>query len=254
MPLFLTSLNSGSNGNCYYIGNEQHAVLVDAGLSCRETRKRLNRLNLDLENVRAVFISHEHSDHIRGTEVISRKYNIPVYISSGTYLNSKLDLDPDLLRTFNPNETIEIGGLSICAFPKLHDGADPYSFTISGDGITAGVFTDIGEACNNLTHHFGRCQAAFLEANYDEQMLENGHYPVFLKTRIRSKVGHLSNIQALNLFNYHRSPDLQLLVLSHLSQHNNDPDIVSGLFAPHANGTRIEIASRHKETEVFLIA
>ncbi|MCX6271105.1 MAG: MBL fold metallo-hydrolase [Bacteroidetes bacterium] len=253
MSIFLAALNSGSNGNCYYVGNEQDAVLVDAGISCRETERRMSRLGLTLEKVRAVFISHEHTDHIRGAEVLSRKYKLPVYLSVVTYLNSLLQIETEQLRTFSANERLEIGSLNVCPFPKLHDGADPYSFTVMTEGLTAGVFTDIGEACPNLVHHFGYCHAAFLEANYDEVMLDEGNYPVYLKNRIKSKVGHLSNNQALDLFNRHKAPYLSHLILSHLSEHNNHPDIVNALFAPHANGTLIEIASRYEPTGVFCV-
>lgn len=253
MSLFIASLNSGSNGNCYYVGNKQDAVLVDAGISRKETERRMHRLGLTIDKVRAIFISHEHSDHIRGVEVLSRKHNIPVYMSPATYLSSSLDIAPELLRTFTPNEKIDIAGLSIHALPKQHDGIDPFSFTVTHDGTTVGVFTDIGEPCSNVIGHFSHCHAAFLEANYDETMLEEGKYPVYLKKRIRSQVGHLSNLQALELFNNHRSPSLKLLILSHLSQHNNHPQIVQDLFAKHANGTRIVIASRHEESDVFCV-
>jgi len=253
MSLFFTSLNSGSNGNCYYIGNEQDAILIDAGISCRETEKRMSGLGLSLEKVRAIFISHEHSDHIRGAEVLSRKYSIPVYMSAVTCLNSVVPVETNLMRTFTAAEKLDISSLRVCPFPKQHDSVDPYSFTVSFNGITVGVFTDIGEACPNLVHHFSLCHAAFLEANYDEVMLEEGNYPSYLKKRIKSSVGHLSNLQALELFTRHKSPFLTHLILSHLSAHNNHPSVVDKLFSQHANGTRIEIASRYKETEVFCI-
>lgn len=253
MSLFLSSLNSGSNGNCYYIGNEHDAVLIDAGISCRETIQRMTRLGLSVQKVRAIFISHEHSDHIRGVGVLSRKYGIPVYMSSVILLNGLVSIEPELIRSFSADGEMNICSLKVFAFSKLHDSADPYSFTISHNGITAGVFTDIGEACPNVINHFSRCHAAFLEANYDEVMLEEGRYPLFLKRRIKSRVGHLSNVQALELFNQHKSPFLSHLILSHLSEHNNHPAIVDKIFSPHSNGTRIEIASRYRETEVFRI-
>jgi len=253
MSLYITSLNSGSNGNCYYIGNEQEAVLVDAGISCREIERRMTSLGLSVGNIKAIFVSHEHSDHIRGVGVLSRKHSIPVYMSAQTCLSSIIPVEPDLIRTFQSNETINTGSLQVDAFPKLHDSIDPYSFTVHYDGITIGVFTDIGEPCANVIHHFGRCHAAFLEANYDERMLDDGTYPVYLKRRIKSQTGHLSNNQALELFTKHKAPHLQHLILSHLSEHNNHPGIVSRLFEPHANGTRIRIASRYRETEVICV-
>ena len=253
MSLYLASLNSGSNGNCYYIGNDHNAVLIDAGISCRQTERRMARLGLSVDKVRAVFISHEHTDHTRGVEVLSRKHRIPVYITPATHRKSGLYLVPKLVRPFTAHEQIQIGGLSVTPVPKHHDGIDPHSFTISYNNITAGVFTDIGIACDHIIHHIRRCHAAFLEANYDETMLEEGPYPVYLKRRIRGEEGHLSNIQALELFQNHRSSYLKLLVLSHLSAQNNNPQIVYDLFTPHANGTRIAVASRYEETELFHI-
>jgi len=253
MSLYITSLNSGSNGNSYYIGNEQDAVLVDAGISCREIERRLTSLGLPIENIRGIFVSHEHSDHIRGVGVLSRKHTIPVYMSAQTALSSLIPAEPELIRTFMGNETIQIGSLHVDTFSKLHDSIDPYSFTVHFNGITIGVFTDIGEPCPNVRHQFSRCHAAFLESNYDERMLDDGSYPIYLKRRIKSQVGHLSNVQALELFTQHKAPHLQHLILSHLSEHNNHPGIVSRLFEPHANGTQIRIASRYRETEVIRV-
>ena len=253
MNLYLSSLNSGSNGNCYYVGNDNDAVLIDAGISCRETERRMSRLGLSVSKVRAIFISHEHTDHTRGVAVLSRKHRIPVYITSLTKSHSGLPLEQQLIRSFSADETIIIGSLIVNSFAKQHDGIDPHSFTVTSNDITAGVFTDIGTPCERLIYHVGRCHAAFLEANYDEKMLDEGHYPIYLKRRIRGDKGHLSNLQALELFRNHRSPFLQLLVLSHLSAQNNHPHVVHDLFIPHANGTRIAIASRYEESEVFCI-
>jgi len=252
--LYFTSLNSGSNGNCYYVGTNHDAVLIDAGISCRETEYRMARLGLSLAKVRAILISHEHTDHTMGVELLSRKHRIPVYITPATHLNSRLRLDPLLLQPFSAHEELHFGSLTVKAFPKQHDAAHPHSFTVTGRGITVGVFTDIGSVCEQLIHHFGQCHAAFLEANYDETMLEEGRYPYFLKKRIRGGKGHLSNLQALELFNSYRAPFLELLVLSHLSQQNNHPRIVTDLFTPHVNGTRVAIASRFGESEVFSLS
>jgi phosphoribosyl 1,2-cyclic phosphodiesterase len=253
MNLYLSSLNSGSNGNCYYVGNEHNAVLIDAGISCRETERRMKRLGLSLLNVRAIFITHEHSDHTRGVQVLSRKYRIPVYITSLTQRNSGLDLSPLLVRRFTADEPVQIEDLTVSSFSKPHDGIDPHSFTVTSHSITAGIFTDIGTATEELTFHLSQCHAAFLEANYDEMMLEKGRYPAYLKRRIRGENGHLSNMQALELFKNHRSSFMELLVLSHLSAQNNRPEIVRELFAPNANGTHIAIASRYEESEVYCI-
>ncbi|HET7118733.1 MAG TPA: MBL fold metallo-hydrolase [Hanamia sp.] len=253
MSLFITSLNSGSNGNCYYVGNNTEAILVDAGISCREIEKRMKRLGLKIENVKAVFISHEHTDHINGLPTLIKKYQIPVYITPLTMKHGGLIFEEKLIHTFVSHHPVIINGLSIIAFPKFHDASDPYSFVISCDGICVGVFTDIGAPCRHVKKYFQRCHAAFLEANYDEEMLEKGGYPVYLKNRIRGGMGHLSNKQALELFISYRPKFMNHLIMSHLSKNNNSPGLVQQLFDNNAGDVRIIIASRDHETEVFHI-
>lgn len=257
MSLYIASLNSGSNGNCYYIGNGQEAVLIDAGLSCRETEQRMRRLGLSMDLVRGIFISHEHDDHIRGLEVLSRRYQLPVYITGDTLSHGQLSLDERLLRPFDTSGPVAIGNLNVLAFSKTHDAVDPHSFIISTQKedsvIRIGVFTDIGHVCDNLTRYFTLCHAAFLEANYDEQLLEEGRYPWPLKTRIRGGKGHLSNSQALELFVRHRPAFMSHLLLAHLSQDNNRPALVQALFEEASQGTHIVVASRHGESELYAI-
>jgi len=251
MSLFIASLNSGSNGNCYYLGNEHEAVLIDAGISCRETEKRMARLGLTMQKIKAIFISHEHSDHIRGVEVLAKKYKLPVYITLHTLRNGGLYLDESQVVPFSAYQPVQIGDLVVSAFPKLHDAIEPHSFIISCRDVKVGVFTDIGEACEHVIFHFGQCHAAFLEANYDDDMLNSGRYPYHLKARIRGSKGHLSNKQALDIFTGHKAPYLSHLLLSHLSKDNNDPALVQQLFNAYADETRIVVASRYEETAVY---
>lgn len=253
MSLFVASLNSGSNGNCYYIGNDKEAILVDAGISCRETERRMKRLNLDIDKVKAIFISHEHTDHISGLTTLSKKYQLPVYITAATQRHGNLNLDKKVVRRFKANQPVKIGELTITPFQKAHDAGDPHSFTVASASVNIGVFTDIGIACDKVIHHFKQCHAVFLEANYDTDMLMNGNYPYHLKKRISDGNGHLSNHQALELFLNHRPAFMSHLILSHLSKNNNDPELVSQLFHPHAAGAHIIIASRYKETEVYQV-
>ncbi len=253
MSLFISSLNSGSNGNCYYVGNETEAILVDAGISCREIEKRMKRLGLLMEKVKAVFISHEHSDHIKGLPVLVKKYRLPVYITDATRQNGRLEFETNLANLFNAHEAVQIGNLSITAFPKFHDASDPYSFVIGCKQVYVGVFTDIGKPCKNVIQYFKQCHAAFLEANYDEEMLKNGNYPFHLKRRISGGMGHLSNKEALQLFLTHRPHFMSHLLLSHLSKNNNSPELVQQIFNAHAGNVQITVASRFCETEVFHI-
>jgi phosphoribosyl 1,2-cyclic phosphodiesterase len=254
MPVFIASLNSGSNGNCYYVGNENEAVLVDVGISCREVERRMQRLGLDMHKIRAIFISHEHTDHISGLSVTAHKYKLPVYITGQTFRNTNITLREDQVITFNAILPVAVGNLSIKAFQKHHDASDPHSFVVSSStGISVGVFTDIGNPCRELIYHFKQCHAAFLESNYDEEMLMNGKYPYFLKNRIRGGLGHLSNAQAFQLFTEHRPTFMSHLLLAHLSKDNNCPKLVEDLFCSHGSDTHIVIASRFQETPVFEI-
>jgi phosphoribosyl 1,2-cyclic phosphodiesterase len=227
--------------------------LVDAGISCRETEKRLLRLGLSMKKVKAIFVSHEHSDHINGIAVLAKKYQLPVYITQPTLISGKLNIEQHLVFSFIAFEAISIGELLITAFPKFHDASNPHSFIISCGDIKVGVFTDIGIACEQVVHHFSQCHAAFLEANYDDEMLDNGGYPYHLKRRIRGGHGHLSNKQALDLFIGHKPAFMSHLLLSHLSKNNNSPQLVQNLFEACADGITIIVASRFEETPVYQI-
>lgn len=251
MSLSIASLNSGSNGNCYYIGNATEGVLIDAGISCRETERRLKRLGLSMKMVKAIFITHEHADHINGLPKLVKKYYLPVYMTQLTKSNLRAGWKEIRATPFRAYEPIAIGNLSITAIPKFHDAVDPHSFMVSHNNIHVGVFTDTGRFCEHLIKNFQQCHAAFLESNYDEVMLEKGGYPQHLKDRIRNGHGHLSNKQALQLFLNHRPPFMSHLILSHLSANNNKPEIVEELFKGVAGDTEIVIAQRKKETILY---
>lgn len=254
MSLTITSLNSGSNGNCYYIGNRNEAVLVDAGISVRETEKRMSRLGLSPHLLKAIFVSHEHGDHITGVPGLSKKYRLPVYITKSTHEASRIPIEAELCRYFSAETPIRINAITVTPFVKAHDACDPHSFFIMDDHVNVGVFTDIGKVCDKTISHFRNCHAVFLEANYCEQMLENGRYPFHLKRRISGGNGHLSNRQALELFKKHRHAQLRYLILSHLSNNNNDPELVSKIFNEEKKSTRIVVASRFHEMPLITLS
>lgn len=254
MSLYISSINSGSNGNCYFVGTQQESVLIDVGISCKEIEVRMSRNQLNLNQVKGIFITHEHGDHIRGVRVLSKKYQIPVFITEKTFQRSQLQLEPHLVRIIQTTQPIELGELTIHPFSKFHDAADPYSFRVDHKTIKVGIFTDLGRVCENLIAHFGCCHAAFLEANYDEMMLANSSYPFTLKNRIKGGNGHLSNSEALELFLNYKWEGMSHLVLCHLSENNNHPTIVSNLFKKHSENVHIEVASRNAEGKVYCIA
>jgi len=237
--LEICSIASGSNGNCYYIGNNTDAVLVDAGISTKQILIRMKERGLKPEKIKALFITHEHSDHLRGARVLAKRLQIPVYITAKTYNSSYKNQRPDHPRFFSPEEPIKIGEFTIHPVPKNHDAAEPCSFRVEYENRNIGVFT------------LNQCDGLFLESNYDEKMLWEGHYPWHLKKRVASEVGHLSNDQALRLLEDHAGEKLKLVFLSHLSKENNSPEIALNNMQPLSDRFEIKLASRYEASEVI---
>ena len=249
----ICAIASGSNGNCYYVGNQNEAVLVDAGISCKQIIQRMKDRNLNPLKVKSVFISHEHSDHISGARVFGNRLQVPVYLTVKTYYGAYKNMRPDYPRFFNPGDTVEVGEFSIHTFLKNHDASEPCSFRIQHKGKSVGVFTDIGEPCENVTSHLQKCDGLFLETNYDEKMLWEGSYPWFLKQRVASGVGHLSNLQAFNLLEKHAGENLKCVFLSHLSKENNTPETAYNSMHPFFDRFEIKLTSRYDAGEVYLL-
>jgi phosphoribosyl 1,2-cyclic phosphodiesterase len=251
MSLFVASLNSGSNGNCYYIGTMEECVLIDCGIGIRETVRRMKRLGLSPKKLKGIFLTHEHSDHTVGIPSLARKYGLPVYGTLPTFQEARLKLPGDLIKPITPNESLSIGNLIVHAFPKLHDAVDPIAFVVESGGVKVGVFTDLGKPSETVIDHFRQCHAAFLESNYDEEMLMRGDYPFHLKNRIHGDSGHLSNEQAFKLYAMHAPSFMSHLFLSHLSNNNNKIKLVREAFSTFENAVEIIIASRHRETKLY---
>lgn len=251
--LEICSIASGSNGNCYYIGNKKDAVLIDAGISCKQVLMRMESKGLDPLKLKAVFISHEHSDHMRGARVLAKRLHIPVWLTAKTYYATYKNMQPAYPQFFAPGSELQIGEFTIHPFLKNHDAAEPCSFRVEYSGKNIGVFTDIGEPCNNVTSQLGQCDVLFLETNYDEQMLTNGPYPFFLKQRISSINGHLSNNQAFELLEMYGGNNLKCVFLSHLSAENNTPVLALTSFEKLGTKCEIRLTSRHEAGEVFVI-
>jgi phosphoribosyl 1,2-cyclic phosphodiesterase len=248
--LEICALASGSNGNCYYVGNETEALLIDAGLSARQLQLRLAEKQIDQAKIKAVLITHEHSDHCRGARVLSKRLHLPVYLTKKTFLAMRKAVRPDTPRWFEPNFEFQLGEFSVFPFAKQHDAADACSFRISYAGKHVGVMTDIGEACEKVKSEFAKCHAVFLESNYDEEMLKNGRYPYHLKQRVASSIGHLSNDQAFVLLREFAGNELHTILLSHISGENNTPEKAYSVFEPLKEQYLIELTSRHRATEI----
>jgi phosphoribosyl 1,2-cyclic phosphodiesterase len=249
--LEICAIASGSNGNCYYIGNEKDALLVDAGISCKQIINRMKERGLNPEKVKAVFITHEHSDHLCGARVLGKRLNIPVFITAKTWNGAYKNQRPDTPRYFQPGQKIEAGEFTVYPFLKNHDASEPCSFRIEYAGKNVGVFTDIGAPCENVTAHLAQCDALFLETNYDEKMLRDGSYPWFLKQRVASDHGHLSNKQALELLENHAGKNLKCVFLSHLSKENNTPEIAYREISSLESKFEVRMTSRNEAGEVY---
>ncbi len=249
----MASICSGSNGNCYYVGTETDAILVDAGASFAEIARRMAHLGLHPENLRGILVSHEHTDHVRGLELVAHRWNLPIWGTRKTLQRCRLGRSLHRAVPIEPEVWLSVGNLQILPFRKYHDAADPVSFVVAHEGVRVGVFTDIGRCCEALIRQFKTCHAVFLESNYCEAMLEAGNYPYHLKKRISGGYGHISNREALDLFRQHRSPGLTHLLLSHLSGNNNCPDTALQTFWPHRNTTEVVVASRYAPSPVFRI-
>jgi len=247
----ICALASGSNGNSYYIGNGRDAILVDAGISTKQLLARMKNRGLDPARIKAVFLSHEHSDHSCGVRVLSKRLNVNVWMSKHTYYSLVKTSRPENIRFFEPGETITVASFDVHTFLKNHDAVEPCSFRIEHKGKSTGVFTDIGEPCERVRQALTQCHAVFMESNYDEKMLWDGSYPWYLKQRVASDKGHLSNAQAVKLVGEHRHPQLECIFLSHLSQENNTPSIALSMFEPLSGEVNVKLTSRYDASEVY---
>lgn len=256
--MIVAPLGSGSAGNAYYFESDGTSILVDAGFGPRETRKRLELVGRNIEVLRAIVITHEHYDHIRGAERIARKYGIPIYLTRGTLDASSIDRSETNVCVFENNSTFAIGELNIHARRTLHDAADPACFVIeSRDGTRVGLASDLGHADETVIQHLSECDGLFFEANHDLDMLRMGTYPWSLKRRIMSRFGHLSNDDSMLAVQRMMGADLKTLCMIHLSEKNNHESIVRDLATRlvQRNGVQLElgIARQFAPTGVFEI-
>lgn len=222
--LSICILASGSRGNAIYVSGGSTSILIDAGLSGIEIERRLNSKGLYPEDLDAILVSHEHTDHIQGVGVLSRRFNLPVFISSKTEKAAVSQLgNVRVIKNFECGSTFMINDLSIHPFSISHDAEDPSGFTVNQNGTKIGLATDLGIATSMVKEHLKGCSLLILEANHDEDMLLNGPYPWPVKQRIRSRTGHLSNEASKNLLKEVQHDRLKYVILAHLSETNNTP-------------------------------
>jgi len=233
----VTVLGSGSRGNCTVVSSSRTRILVDAGLSCRETVKRMRQAGEDPAALTAILISHEHGDHIHGLRVLARKLRVPVYITQPTHrtwmrtLRQEAkpveDAPADLERKefFDAGRSFQIGDIAITPFTIPHDAADPVGFAFTAEGIKVGVVTDLGYMPASVRQQLRGCDILMVESNHDIEMLRGGPYPWVVKQRVMSRVGHLSNDSLAEFFANDYDGAASFVILAHLSELNNHPEI-----------------------------
>ncbi|KUO70471.1 MAG: metallohydrolase [Clostridia bacterium BRH_c25] len=228
MGIRLCSLSSGSSGNCVFVGNDNSGLLVDCGISGKEILGNLNNIGICSSTIKAVVVTHEHSDHIRSVGIISRKLGIPIYANINTW-NNMADLigkvKPENIRYFSVGEELEIGGIGIKSYSIPHDAADPVGFCFYEGSKKVSIATDLGYFSDMVKENLSGSDMIMLESNHDIEMLRVGRYPYFLKRRILGEQGHLSNEAAGNAIYELLQTGVREVLLGHLSKENNFPEL-----------------------------
>ncbi len=253
----ISILGSGSGGNCTLVATERARVLVDAGLSRRETFRRLKSIGEPAEAIDAILVSHEHTDHVAGIAVLASSLECPVYLTALT--RNALSIEPDKLPAFEffqPGHCFTVGDIGVEAFTIPHDAADPVAFCLNAEGLRIGICTDLGYVPDSVKVHLAGCDFLVLESNHDLDMLKVGPYPWSVKQRVMSRTGHLSNNAVSDFLLQDYDGKAHTLVLAHLSENNNHPEIarLSAAMALEARGssaTRLVISSQDMPTELF---
>ena len=235
--LRFASLGSGSRGNSTLIEWPSGSLLIDCGFSVKEAERRLLRLGKTAGDLTAVLVTHEHSDHIKGVAALSRKYQIPVYMTPGTYRSRNFGEFPDL-RLIHAYTPFDLMGLDVFPVAVPHDACEPSQFVFEFAGIRLGILTDLGSITPHVEEQYQNCNALVLEANHCPVMLASGPYPPSLKQRVGGHWGHLSNQQAAGFLQRLDCSKLQHLVVAHISQQNNSLEQARGVLEPVVAGVQ----------------
>lgn len=233
MGVSVSMLASGSRGNCAIVASSTTKILVDAGISCRETFRRMKSLGDDPHSLSAIVITHEHCDHISGVATLAKKLRIPVFMTGATYhmwqraLRDEQGVKPQLdkFERFESGHSFQIGDIAVKPFTIPHDAVDPVGFTFRAEGIKIGLATDLGYIPLSVKDHLRGCDVLIMEANHDLEMLRVGPYPWSVKQRVMSRVGHLSNVALADFLTSDYDNSATFVVLAHLSEQNNHPEI-----------------------------
>ena len=225
------SIGSGSCGNSYYIGTGSYGILIDAGIPVKTIRQTLKKENIPFESICAVFVTHDHADHIKSLEVISTKAMIPIYatkeVHEGITRNYCITapIDKQYVRYIEKEKTIAFRDMNITAFEVPHDGSDNVGYCIEIGDKTFCILTDLGYITETAAQYINRANYLVIEANYEDEMLANGKYPKFLKDRVSSYTGHLSNQTTAKFLAQNFNDHLKYIWLCHLSEKNNHPEL-----------------------------
>ena len=255
MAVHFCTIASGSSGNCIFTGSDSTRILIDAGLSGKRIENGLTSVGIDPRTLDALFVTHEHSDHITGIGILSRRFDIPIYATPGTWqamdtYNALGKIHPRNKLLAYSGERIVLNDLCVTPFSIPHDAAEPVGYTIESEGRKIAVATDIGKPTPLIERSITDCDVLLLESNHDLDLLENGPYPIQLKRRIRGDFGHLSNIAAGELITRVHTPRLAAIILGHLSEENNRPavafDTVRDILFAHDITATLLVADRHR--------
>lgn len=252
--LNVCALASGSKGNSVFLDGPDGALLVDAGLSAREIVKRIHTVGGDPARIKAILVTHDHTDHTRGVRVLAKRLSIPVIGTRGTLETAGL-CEAAIVSHIRPGKEFQAAGFIVHPFSLPHDASDPVGFVLSVAGTRVGIATDLGCATALVQTRLQECDFLFLESNHDEKMLMEGPYPWFLKQRIRSRMGHLSNEASAGILAELIHGGLRGVVLAHLSEMNNRPDIALGkageVIEGLRSGAKVTVAGMAEPTSVF---
>jgi len=230
MPLGISILGSGSQGNSIVVHNEESTIMIDAGFSRKELLSRLEILSISPASIKAMLITHEHEDHVRGCRVFSDQFNIPVYLTEDTfrYLSESKKVGARRQR-FAPGTSFPIGNFNIDPFSVNHDALDPVGFIISVGAKKIGLATDLGHINHLARHRLQGCDALIIECNHDIKLLRNAQRPLHIIRRIMGRQGHLNNEDAISAFDTLVSEDTKYIFLAHISAECNDYELVENM-------------------------